>query len=504
MIYAPWLLIALSALPSGPDTVVVSPPGYMEALRPWVAHRAGQGHRFAFVSNLGSAQQIRSEIRRHGEAGNLKYIVLIGDAEPQAQSNILVRARCIPTHMAKAQVNVRWHSTPELPTDNWYADLDDDQIPDVAIGRLPADSPQQLSVLVGKILHYENEVQPSAWCHRVNLVAGIGGFGPLIDPLLEMATKKFVTDGIPPEYETTMTYGSWRSPFCPSPFRFHATTVQRLNEGCLFWVYIGHGYPYELDRVRVPGRTFHILNTNDMGSLGNFTSPPIAIFLACYTGAFDQPADCLAERMLLAPGGPVAVLAGSRVMMPYAMAVFGNGLMDEYFKRRRPTLGEVILYAKRRMVAQEPRGTNRKLLDLVAATISPDARMLREERQEHVLLYNLLGDPLLRLYYPEHIDVSVPETISAGSYLQVSGTSPLSGRCTIELVCRRDKFKFTPTTRHRFNPTAEGQTELTNTYLRANDRRWTARQIAIVAGPILTAIRVPKQARGPCHVRISV
>ncbi len=177
-------------------------------------------------------------------------------------------------------------------------------------------------------MRYETENLNGSWRQRVNFVAGIGGFGRLLDPIVEMATKKFLTDGIPPEYHTSMTYGNWRSPFCPNPYQFHQEAVNRFNEGCLFWVYIGHGYPYQLDRVRVPGQTHHIFNVTDTPKLENQNGLPIAIFLACYTGAYDQPYDCLAEEMLRAPGGPVAVLAGSRVTMPYAMAVMGSELME--------------------------------------------------------------------------------------------------------------------------------------------------------------------------------
>ncbi len=292
------VLAAVTAVPPGPDTVVVCPPGFTEALEPWLAHREQQGHRLALVSNLGTPEQIRAEIRNYARQGVLRHVVLVGDAEPSAYVDPRVRARCVPTHMAKATVNVRWSSTPKLATDNWYGDLDGDRIPDVAVGRLPVDTPQELTALIDKILTYEKSLRPGGWCQRINFVAGVGGFGPLLDPLLEMATKKFLTDGIPAEYETSMTYGSWRSPFCPDPYSFHAMTVNRFNEGCLFWVYIGHGYPYQLDRVRVPGQSFHIFNTTDVRKLDGRMGPPIAIFLACYTGAFDQPADCLAEEML--------------------------------------------------------------------------------------------------------------------------------------------------------------------------------------------------------------
>ncbi len=77
--------------------------------------------------------------------------------------------------------------------------------------------------------------------------------------------------------------------------------------------------------MRITRRTVQHLNVNDCGKLRvSSGAAPIAIMLACYTAAFDQPQDCLAEQMLKAEGGPVAVYGGSRVTMPYAMSVMGD------------------------------------------------------------------------------------------------------------------------------------------------------------------------------------
>jgi hypothetical protein len=503
--FASTLVLAISSLMAGgPDTVVVCPPSFLDALRPWIAYRAAEGHSFAFVSNAGSATEIRNEIRRHAEGGELKFILLVGDAEPAAVLDPRVRARSVPAFMAQAKVNVRWHSTPELPTDNWYADLDDDGVPDVAIGRLPADSPQELSLMIQKVIVYETQRSPGSWCQRVNFVAGIGGFGPFLDPIVELATKKFLTDGIPPEFQTTMTYGSWRSPFCPNPYQFHEVTVDRFNEGCLFWVYIGHGYPYQLDRVRVPGRSHHILDIHDMPQMDNRRGAPIAIFLACYTGAYDQPYDCLAEQMLRCPGGPVAVFAGSRVTMPYAMAVLGSGLMDEYFRKHTETLGEIILNAKRVMAQDAPEQTDRKLLDLLARAISPDPQLLDAERREHILLFNLFGDPLMRMYYPQPLSVDVPDKVMAGTHLEIRGKSPLTGTGTVELVCERDQMRTDPPPRHRYENTPAQLNAFNSTYLEANNHCWCVRRVSVNAGEFLTALKIPLDARGPCHVRVFV
>ena len=126
----------------------------------------------------------------------------------------------------------------------------------------------------------------------------------------------------------------------------------------------------------------------------------------CYSGAFDGPQDCLAESLLRSPHGPVAVYAGSRVTMPYAMAVMGHELMHEYFLSQSATLGEAILQAKRRMAesrsldATETRDA-RCWLDAVASTLHAGPELLHEERLEHILLFNLLGDPLLKLRVPK-------------------------------------------------------------------------------------------------------
>ena len=199
-----------------------------------------------------------------------------------------------------------------------------------------------------------------------------------------------------------MTYASWRSPYCPAPHTFRETTIERLNEGSLFWVYIGHGQRSFLDHVRVPGRAFPIMDIDDCRQVRSRSGAPIAVFLSCYAGAFDGTKDCLAEELLRTTNGPVAVLAGSRVTMPYAMGVMADGLLGECFEKRRSTLGEVVLLAKRRLAADAAAGENaandnRKILDALAATISPAKDKLVEERFEHLALFNLIGDPLLRI-----------------------------------------------------------------------------------------------------------
>ena len=501
------MLLAGSAA-TEPNVVVVCPPAFLDALAPWLAHRRSQGHRLRIVSETGSAQGIRDEIRQTARAGALRHIVLVGDVDPLAATSKRGRRRSTPTHRAAAQVTVHWGSEPDIATDNWYADLDDDQVPDVAIGRLSADSVAELLTIVKKTLHYERARRTGLWRRRVNFVAGVGGFGALADTVLETATKKFLKDLIPPEYAVSMTYGSWRSPYCPDPRRFHQATVDRFNEGCLFWVYIGHGQRTFLDRVRVPGAAHHIFDADDIPKLQSRGPAPIAVFLSCYAGAFDEPRECLAELMLRSARGPVAVLSGSRMTMPYAMAVMGNALMDECFQNRSETIGDVVLHAKRRMAApadpDAPADSNRVLLDAIAGAISPAADQLEEERLEHLLLFNLLGDPLLRLDYPLSIPIETSDEVRAGKSLNVTFASERDGLATVELVCRRDSTRLPPPRRASYVPTDDALGEYSRVYDQANDHRWAARTFQCRAGESQTTLAVPANARGPCYVRVFI
>jgi hypothetical protein len=502
-----WMLVAAESSPV--DAVIVAPRDFLPALQPLVEHRQQQGHRFGYIPTSGSPDEIRAAIRKTAAGGTLRYVLIVGDAEPAARTSGAIAARCVPVHLHKAIVNVRWGSEPQIATDNWYADLDDDHLPDLAVGRIPADSPAELSRIVAKILRYEHNTDYGPWRQRVNLIAGVGGFSPLIDRLLETATSRLLTSGIPPAYETRVTYGSWRSAYCPDPRLFHHTAVERHNEGCLFWVYIGHGHATSLDQVSIPGERFHIFDVRDCRELRCESGAPIAIMLACYTAAFDQPQDCLAEELLRADGGPVAVFGGTRVTMPYAMGVMGTALMDEYFRNRPATLGEAIMSAKRRMMApleekDALKNLNRLLLDGVASIVSPSREMLEEERREHLYLFNLIGDPMLRLAHPKHVALTAPAEAQPGQKLRIAGHTAVGGQAILELVCRRDCAKHPQPVRERFDPTDRGLAALHDVYEQTLDRCWGRWALELPAGDFATDITIPAESRGPCHFRLLV
>jgi hypothetical protein len=517
------VLLVLATPARAADVVVICPPGLREALRPWAEHRVKQGHSLAFLDARGTAADLQSAVRERARIERIDCVVLVGDAAPnrpaairptrgglgagEALGTVSYTTRpewCVPAALSDAQIIRKFGPDRDIASDNGYGDLDGDGLPDVPVGRLTADTPEELATIARKIIDYERPERYGEWCRRINLVAGVGGFGMLADAAIETTAKHFLTAGIPAAYGTTLTQASWQSPYCPFPRLFQKCTADRLNEGSLFFVYMGHGERRYLDSMHAPGRqSFPIFACANVPELRCRQGPPIAVFLACYTGAYDQPLDCLAEDLLRHDGGPVAVLAGSRMTMPYAMGVMGLEMMRQTFVERRETIGEIMLAAKRRLVTGRRDDPESKTLDWLAGTLGLHAD-LAGERAEHVLLFNLLGDPLLRVPHGRPIKLDVPRRAAAGEAIEISGESPLAGTGTLELVVRRDRLTFLPRARTTFELTDAAQREYEETYRRANDARLQCVRLTAPAGKFTATLRVPDDAAGACHVRMVV
>jgi hypothetical protein len=190
--------------------------------------------------------------------------------------------------------------------------------------------------------------------------------------------------------------------------------------------------------------------------------------------------------------------------MPYAMSVLSTGLMDQCFQHRCPTLGEALLRAKRGLAAEAKDDQRRRMLDAVASAISPSAAKLAAERMEHVQLFNLVGDPLLRLRHPKAVRLEVAESATAGGMLEVRGTTSVDGRCRVELVVPLGRLTFKPPARPRYPQDADKLAEFQEVYRKANDPRLVAAEQIVEGGQFSAPLQVPPSARGECRVRVFV
>jgi hypothetical protein len=440
-----WMLATVppAPVPTPPDVLVICPAELRPALAPWEAYRRDQGYTVQIVDAPASADGVTAAIGQTYRQGRLKYVVLIGDVAADRRAAHGGAPPVVPTGYVPARINVRWGSEPTIATDGPYADVDGDRLPDVAVGRIPADSPVELAAFVRKVIRYEQQADAGPWQRQIKVVAGVGGFGPLADTLIEAAARCVFQQTVPDGYnvQATLANPAAGSQSPAGGMRWQAR--QELSGGCLAWVYLGHGLPTELDHVRTPTGEEPILSVDDAALLRCGAASPLAVLVACYTGALDAPSDCLAERLAMANQGPVAVIAATRVTMPYGNTVLGCELLRACFSEPDAVLGDVWRQAQRRTLADTEDDPLRTSLDALARGVSPPVAAatgvegpvnLAAERQEHVWMYQLLGDPLLRLQRPGELRLQSPSVVAAGQVLSITGQSGVSGRCTVELL----------------------------------------------------------------------
>ncbi len=480
------------------DVLVICPAEFQPALGPWIEYRTKQGHSIAVVRPAPTPAGIKQQIRKSAVSGPLEFVFLIGDA-----GNGHAHGATVPQDYVAAKVNVLFGSEPQIATDNTFADLNNDGLPDLAIGRLPVDSKEELERFVSRLIEYEQGRTPDQqWRRNVNFVAGVGGFGGVIDNVIEQTTKQIITDLVPCDCQTSMTFGCWRSPYCPDPRRFSETAIRRFNEGCMFWVYIGHGSEQTLDRVYLPDQSHPILSTDNVHCLQCENGSPIAIFLACYTGAADHEFDCLAETMIRQPRGPIAAICGSRMTMPYAMSLLSLEMVNEFFDGHSVTLGELMKVAKQRMVSDDGSASPyREMIQAMGKLLSPQPNLLRQECLEHVQLIHLFGDPLLRVKRPKKIELLADDVADSGGPLRVRGVSPAAGELTVELVYRRDRFRQRPPYRREYDSSDEAFRDYQAVYEASQQRTCDSQTVLVPEGPFDIELKIPESAVGSCTVR---
>jgi len=447
----------------------------------------------------GQAARIRQLAREHP----LKFVIIMADgahdrvAAPVWRGSGALRPAqqaVIPTCYVPAEVIPQFGGETLIASDSPYADLDGDGAVDLALGRIPADNGPELAAYLRRVMAYENAPDHSVRRRSLHFVAGLGGFGPIADTVIQQVATKFIDDGVPGAYDVTLTHASPSSRYFPGAEAFHDVALRRLSGGGLAWIYMGHGHPTQLDSISTPHGPRPIATAQDAAVLAcPAESAPLGVFLACYAGAFDQPDDCLAERFVLAPGGPIAAVAATRVAMPYGIAAFGDGLLKEMFNRQPETLGEMTWRARRRLMSDDPQTVaGRRTLDALAGMLSPSKKTLAEERAEHAALFQLFGDPLIRLPRPPSVGLRTAESVRAGASLAVRVTSPIAGDAIVELALPRTLAAMQPP----IKDAPPGRR-----YAAANEIA-VARQFAKVAvGDTLVRLPAPKDASGEMIVR---
>jgi uncharacterized repeat protein (TIGR01451 family) len=364
----------------GADYIIISHADFLPAAQELATYRAGQGLRTRVIDledvydefsyGLAIPQAIRDFIKfayEHWEKPAPQYVLLLGDGtyDPKNYVNRGV-VSYIPPYLAFVD---RWMG--ETATDNWYVAVSgDDSLPDLALGRLPANSLAEASLMVEKIIDYEQDTQVASWNSRLTFVAGRQpdpkGAGDFHD-LSEAVIQEYV----PPFYDVSRVYlGTIPGSTCGSGTECRQELIDAINAGTLLVNFIGHGSVVQWDGER-------ILDLEAVGQLTNAGQLPVMLPMTCLEGKFTNPypqSPSLSETLVRATsGGAVASWGPTGLGVAYGHDQLDRGFLDAVLIRGIRELGPATLVGKLRLYG---------------------AGYSLEQIQE----YTLFGDPALRMH----------------------------------------------------------------------------------------------------------
>lgn len=348
----------------GADYIALGPGDLLTPLQPLLDWRAVHGlHTLALpveaiydqFGGLPEPEAIRAFLRYAvNNWGNPpKYVLLVGDAtyDPRGYLSSPAENR-LPVFL----VNTVFGG--ETASDVVFAQLDDDAWPDLALGRIPAQTPRQVEILVRKILDYERETSKGNWQRSILAVAD----GET--PYFQTEAQDFL-DRFPASFTKNV--------FAPQAgvSGANAQLTRLFDDGDFLVAYFGHGSVDTWGKDR-------LFSTEDVPGLSNRGRLPVVINMTCLTGLFTHPRiESLAESLLWqSGGGAVAVLAPTSLTLPTDQGFLSQALVDAMLAEPKSPLGDILQVARKKVPGDTP-GT----LDVMQTFL-------------------LFGDPALQLKYP--------------------------------------------------------------------------------------------------------
>ena len=374
---------------NGADYIIISHADFLDAIQPLATYRASQGLRVKVVDvqdiydefNGGvfdpqAIQNFLAYTYSHWIAPAPSYVLLVGDGHYDLQNNYGDSGpNYIPPFLGEFDP---WIG--ETASDNRFVTVSgDDILPDMYIGRLPANSAAETTAMVNKILSYEQNPTQGDWNTHLTFVADNADAGGNFPALSDNIADNY----LPEEYTAEKIYYGLPPYDDPDPNTRIAATqaaiLNAINHGSLIVHYNGHastGF----------WASETLFSITSIESLTNNSSFPFFIPMTCMEGYFiwpDYPS--LAESIVRASEkGAIASWSAAGFGLGGGHDLLAQGIYTAFFNYGMTRLGMASTYGKYYLDANGP--GYRDLIDT----------------------YNLLGDPATRLNVPPPYMINLP------------------------------------------------------------------------------------------------
>ena len=335
----------------------------------------------------------------------LKYLLLFGDGSYDPKERIINNTNYIPTYQSQNST----HPIYSYVTDDYFALLDDDEglfnstdQVDIGVGRFPVTTLAQADDLVKKVEVYISNEAFGSWRNNIVFVADDGDSQDgnthmwqadslanyISDNYDEINIHKIYLDNY---YQESTTAGP-RSPSAQYSIN------NRIDQGALLVNYTGHGSPLGWTKER-------ILEVDQINSWNNINKLPLFMTATCKFSYFDDPENISAgEQVLLnSNGGAIGLLSTTRLVYSPPNYNLNSKFIRTLFNKDNGQylrLGDIV---KKTKVLSGSSTNNRNFI--------------------------LLGDPALRLAYPNY-DInttSIIDTLKALQEVTIEGQVESNG-----------------------------------------------------------------------------
>ena len=229
----------------------------------------------------------------------------------------------------------------ETLTDEWYGRISgEDAVPDLYLGRLPAESVNEAQVMVSKIMTYEMAVNSKTWEKDIVLVADnpTEAYEYVFESVNNNAAALLPTSMHDPFYGYLDDY--------LIPGDLTADIKAQINKGALIVNYGGHGSTQVWAGEQ-------IFDNADVAELTNSGKYPFIVSMSCLAGHFGYDGFAsLAETLLRAEDrGAVAALMPTGMSEPAGQKILNTALFEAIFTHDIRQLGPAIAFAKQTLLA---------------------------------------------------------------------------------------------------------------------------------------------------------
>ena len=251
-------------------------------------------------------------------------LLLVGDASFDPRNYLgLGDFDFVPTRMIETAAF-------KTASDDWFSDFQQKGYATLATGRLPVRTAADASLLVSRIIHYEQGSFAGAWNGQALLVgdqnvdsnfsSAVGSAATNLPPSLK--ASKILTDGV-------------------DPAAARSQIITALNNGAVLVDYQGHGAEQQWSFV-------DLFDSTDAAALTNGGRLPVYLLMDCLNGFFqDVYAESLAESILLAPnGGGIAVWASSGFTDQAPQASMNQAFLYQLASHPKMPIGWLIQQTK--------------------------------------------------------------------------------------------------------------------------------------------------------------